>query len=343
MSVHLIPNNALGFNRPFTQLVKKVLLVSNQNTSPVAFKVKTTAPKLYCVRPNSGRIEPGDSVEVSVMLQPMKDEPLLSVKCKDKFLIQSTLITPEKETKDLQDIWNVPSGAGEEWKVHQQKLRVVYLPPDGQPPFDEEEEDGHVEEPSAVLPSRRFDPEPTRVPQPVISSISTPAIPARPATPPRPREPEVFYREDSREESQQIHRTPNNSVGIVNVNVHQPSPPSSPPPIPPPLPAAVQINRELELKLGDAQAEIQRLRALLAAVPDPSSTAPESVAPESVAPSEYRRRYTAGSDDGVSTYYGGTEVETVVDRGTVIHQDGVPLQVVVIIALGVFITTYLFF
>lgn len=38
------------------------------------------------------------------MLQPMKDEPPLSAKCKDKFLIQSTIITPEKETKDLQDI-----------------------------------------------------------------------------------------------------------------------------------------------------------------------------------------------------------------------------------------------
>jgi len=34
----------------------------------------------------------------------MKEEPALSAKCKDKFLIQSTIITPEKETKDLQDI-----------------------------------------------------------------------------------------------------------------------------------------------------------------------------------------------------------------------------------------------
>lgn len=173
------------------------------------------------------------------------------------------------------------------------------------------------------------------------SSLSSPPAPPRPVTPPRGREPDNFYRDDSREESPEFqHSTSGPGVGIVNVNVHQPSPPSSPPPPPPP---AVQINRELELKLTDAQAEIQRLRALLAAVPDPSSTAPESVAPESVAPSEFRRRYTASSDDGASTYYGGTEVGTVVDRETVIHQDGVPLQVVIIIALGVFITTYLFF
>jgi hypothetical protein len=31
---------------------------------PVAFKVKTTAPRLYCVRPNSEIIEPNQSLEV---------------------------------------------------------------------------------------------------------------------------------------------------------------------------------------------------------------------------------------------------------------------------------------
>lgn len=39
-----------------------------------------------------------------VMLQPLKDEPPLNAKCKDKFLIQSTMITPGKEAMPLQDI-----------------------------------------------------------------------------------------------------------------------------------------------------------------------------------------------------------------------------------------------
>ena len=38
------------------------------------------------------------------MLQAMKEEPPLAAKCKDKFLIQSTTITPEKETLSLADI-----------------------------------------------------------------------------------------------------------------------------------------------------------------------------------------------------------------------------------------------
>ncbi|KAG2153122.1 PapD-like protein [Suillus bovinus] len=353
MSVHLIPNNALGFNRPFTQLVKQVLTITNKNAQPVAFKVKTTAPKLYCVRPNSGRIEPGESVDVSVMLQPMKDEPPLSTKCKDKFLIQSTLITPEKETRDLQEFWNAQAGAGDEWRVYQQKLRVVYLPPEGQ--TVEEEDEGHVEPPMPSRPSAEQpggpstyatlkDSEPRPAPHMPEFSYDDPVQvaplvqPQRSATPPAPErevnssQEAAFYREEF-----DFQRSTSGGVGVVNVNVHSPSPPPSPP-----AARVLPINQELEAKYIAAQDEIQRLRDLLAAVPDPSSLAPESIAPTSIAPSDFRRRHTSAlSDDGET--YAGSDVGTMVEHESVIHQEGVPLQVVVIIALGVFITTYLFF
>lgn len=38
------------------------------------------------------------------MLQAMKEDLPLNTKCKDKFLIQSTIITPDKESMSLQDI-----------------------------------------------------------------------------------------------------------------------------------------------------------------------------------------------------------------------------------------------
>lgn len=105
-----------------------MLTITNNNVLPVAFKVKTTAPKvleaildvtvfdffdlfrrqLYCVRPNAGRIEPNESVAVSVQLQPLKEEPSLNVKCKDKFLVQSTLINAERETIPLSEIVRLP-------------------------------------------------------------------------------------------------------------------------------------------------------------------------------------------------------------------------------------------
>jgi len=86
----------------------------------------STLIQLYCVRPNSGRVEPGESVDVSgkrvaaassiilnsfllssVMLQPLKEEPPLNSKCKDKFLVQSTFITPDKETMALHDLASI--------------------------------------------------------------------------------------------------------------------------------------------------------------------------------------------------------------------------------------------
>lgn len=132
MSVELEPSSQLGFHRPLTQLVKRTLTITNSNPQPVAFKVKTTAPKQYCVRPNSGRIEPNERVEVQVLLQPMKEEPAPGTKCKDKFLVQSAVITPDRETKTLAELWTTVEAdvkSGKEGVVHEQKIRCAYLQP----------------------------------------------------------------------------------------------------------------------------------------------------------------------------------------------------------------------
>lgn len=46
-------------------MVTSELKLVNPSEQKVCFKVKTTAPKRYCVRPNSGIIEPSQSVNVS--------------------------------------------------------------------------------------------------------------------------------------------------------------------------------------------------------------------------------------------------------------------------------------
>lgn len=38
------------------------------------------------------------------MLQALREEPPLNTKCKDKFLIQSTIITPDQENLSLHDL-----------------------------------------------------------------------------------------------------------------------------------------------------------------------------------------------------------------------------------------------
>ncbi|KAJ6605661.1 PapD-like protein [Mycena sp. CBHHK59/15] len=314
--------NSLGFNRPLTTLVKRSLTIANHNAQPIAFKVKTTAPKLYCVRPNSGRVEPGQSLDVSVMLQALKDEPPLNAKCKDKFLIQSTLITPGKEAMPLQDIWNSPEG-GEEAKVHQQKLRVVYLPAEGQT-LVEEEEEGHNMSSMTNLGESRFDTvrqHPSINGETILENAQSYVLPI-----PRPSTPPADF-SVAHEELQDEH--PSVDAPVAPPPIAVPAPAPAPPmartpsiPIPVVLPAPSPPMDDYAAKYAEAQAEIERLRALLAT---------------SQPPTELRRRTRRLSED-----------ETVVAADVAVLeeasiQEGVPLQVVVIIALGVFITTYLFF
>ncbi|KAI8616221.1 PapD-like protein [Chytriomyces sp. MP71] len=91
MTLEVTPDSNLDFRRPFNQVVRQTINLRNVATDGtiLAFKIKTTAPKQYCVRPNAGTILAGASREVEVLLQAMKEDPPLDYKCKDKFLVQS--------------------------------------------------------------------------------------------------------------------------------------------------------------------------------------------------------------------------------------------------------------
>ncbi|KAK5992198.1 Vesicle-associated membrane protein-associated protein scs2 [Cladobotryum mycophilum] len=123
MSVEIEPLE-LTFRRPFTVEVAQILRIKNPTTSPLAFKVKTTAPKQYCVRPNAGRIEPGQDFDVSVLLQAMKADPPLDAKCRDKFLVQSAPITPDKEFASIASVLETTEKAS----LFERKIRVTWLP-----------------------------------------------------------------------------------------------------------------------------------------------------------------------------------------------------------------------
>lgn len=61
-----IPNQSLSHSTgPFTDVVTTNLKLGNPTDRNVCFKVKTTAPRRYCVRPNSGIIDAGASINVS--------------------------------------------------------------------------------------------------------------------------------------------------------------------------------------------------------------------------------------------------------------------------------------
>lgn len=76
----------------------------------------------YCVRPNSGRIEAGQDVEVQgtaslecntragkadkhlVLLQAMKEDPPPDARCRDKFLVQSVAISAGNEATNISTV-----------------------------------------------------------------------------------------------------------------------------------------------------------------------------------------------------------------------------------------------
>lgn len=59
-------------------------------TSQVAIKIKTTAVKAYLVKPSSAVLNPGESCSVTIMLQPLQDNPSSG---QHKFLVQAVPTT----------------------------------------------------------------------------------------------------------------------------------------------------------------------------------------------------------------------------------------------------------
>lgn len=114
----------LKFRFELRKNIPVTLTLQNPSGDRIAFKVKTTSPKKYCVRPSSGIVEPNASKEVQVIMQAQRDYPPSFAECKDKFLIQcvkassdATEVTPEMfDTTKVKDI-------------RQSKLRVVLVGP----------------------------------------------------------------------------------------------------------------------------------------------------------------------------------------------------------------------
>ncbi|KAK3195058.1 hypothetical protein Dsin_026368 [Dipteronia sinensis] len=115
------------------------LQLSNKTEKYVAFKVKTTNPKKYCVRPNTGVVLPRSTCDVIVTMQAQKEAPL-DMQCKDKFLLQSVVSSLAVSAKDITpEMFNKEAGHN----VEECKLRVLYVAPPRPPsPVREGSEEG---------------------------------------------------------------------------------------------------------------------------------------------------------------------------------------------------------
>ncbi|CAN0842223.1 Vesicle-associated protein 1-2 [Linum grandiflorum] len=140
-SAELLSIEPLELKFPF-ELKKQIsssLQLSNKTDSYVAFKVKTTNPKKYCVRPNAGVVMPRSTCDITVTMQAQKEAPP-DMQCKDKFLLQSVKAPDGSTVKDITaEMFNKEAGH----LVEETKLRVVYVsPPQPPSPVPEGSEEG---------------------------------------------------------------------------------------------------------------------------------------------------------------------------------------------------------
>jgi len=115
------PQHELTFVGPFTTAVSAVMSLKNPTDRKLCFKIKTTAPKRYCVKPNSGVIDPKQKVQVAVSLQPFEYDPL--EKNRHKFMVQA-MYAPEGEINS-DSLWKETDSSN----LMDSKLKCVFVMP----------------------------------------------------------------------------------------------------------------------------------------------------------------------------------------------------------------------
>ncbi|CAG9781908.1 unnamed protein product [Diatraea saccharalis] len=121
------PQNELKFKVDFSGLFEQgyttYMKLINPSNDTVLFKIKTTAPKKYCVRPNSGVLGPNSNVEIAITPQPVYVDQ--NEKHKHKFMVQS-VIAPEGKT-NIDQVWKEISPE----QLMDYKLKCVFETPRG--------------------------------------------------------------------------------------------------------------------------------------------------------------------------------------------------------------------
>jgi len=125
------PPIELTFTGPFTQAVSSYMKLKNPSDRKVCFKIKTTAPKRYCFKPNSGVVDPNTEVAIAVSLQPFEYDP--AEKNKHKFMVQS-MFAPDGEINQ-DTLWKEI----DQNDLMDSKLRCVFAMPAGQEQNNTEE------------------------------------------------------------------------------------------------------------------------------------------------------------------------------------------------------------
>ena len=121
---------------PNKQLLASIS-IANSCDQRIAYKIKTTAPKKYLVRPSSGIVElksSATSIQVVMMAHKTYDEDMAD--CKDKFMIQTVLLAPGEEITEATFNKEVRKS-----DIREARLRVIVEGPPTPAQVQEEEQE----------------------------------------------------------------------------------------------------------------------------------------------------------------------------------------------------------
>ncbi|EAA11055.4 motile sperm domain-containing protein 2-like [Anopheles arabiensis] len=116
------PQNTITFSRLGNDLVGTVE-ITNVDTKDVSYKVKTTAPEKFRVRPSTGVLPPSASVNINVMLQQGQQMHTIN---REKFLVMCIGLTDEISTnpQDLTELWKKISAKSSSVEQHRLKCAL---------------------------------------------------------------------------------------------------------------------------------------------------------------------------------------------------------------------------
>lgn len=88
------PKDHLAFTKNDSSKNTRTLKLTNVSNDNVAFKVKTTAPKSYLVRPSSGTLRNGEQMDVQIIMQ-SQPGPAEGNPSTHRFLVQAAVVTSD--------------------------------------------------------------------------------------------------------------------------------------------------------------------------------------------------------------------------------------------------------
>ncbi|KAI9312017.1 hypothetical protein BX666DRAFT_1991927 [Dichotomocladium elegans] len=108
MSITLQPGNALSF-RPLdssSRMSFSTLTVRNEYNNPVAFRIQSTAPFRYIVKPRAGVVFGKSTIQIEILMLPPSPESANDAEFSDTFLLETSEIVQQRHLASLaNDLW----------------------------------------------------------------------------------------------------------------------------------------------------------------------------------------------------------------------------------------------